>query len=96
MNENDIDAAAQYQAAYKLTFGSQSGQTVLRDLTSFCRGTETCVVAEKGQPIDVHRSLILEGRREVFLRIQRAMNLTPEQLIALVTGQRLRLGETDG
>ena len=96
MTENEIDAAAQYQAAYKHTFGSPAGQTVLRDLVSFCRAAETCVVAPTGQPVDVHRSLILEGRREVFLRIQRAMNLTPEQLIALATGQRLRLGETDG
>ena len=95
MSEADVDAAAQYQASYKQTFGPPWGQSVLRDLLAFCRGAETCIVAENGA-IDLHRTLVLEGRREVFLRIQNALGLTPEALIKLATRQVRRLGELDG
>lgn len=80
---------------YQLTFGSPAGQRVLIDLALFCRAAETCVVAEKGQPVDINRTMILEGRREVFLRAQNYMKLTPDDLMTLRRGRVLKLGEQD-
>jgi hypothetical protein len=72
--------------AYRLCFGSPAGRSVLVDLADFCRARETCVVAPPGQAIDRDRSLILEGRREVWLRIQQHIRLTDEQLYTLFVG----------
>lgn len=66
---------------YQLTFNSIHGQEVQRDLARYCRANETCVVVG-----DRDRSLILEGRREVWLRIQQQLNLTPQQLATLASG----------
>jgi hypothetical protein len=60
--------------AYCLAFGSPSGIAVMDDLTPFCRGAATCFHA------DARIHAALEGRREVWLRIQEHLNLTPEQL----------------
>lgn len=69
--------------AYQLTFGNNiASQEVMIDLALFCRANETCVI-----PGDRDRTLILEGRREVWLRIQQHLNLTGEQLAALYNGQ---------
>jgi len=35
----------------------------------------------------------LEGRREVWLRIQQQMNLSTEDLIALYNGQTIKIGD---
>lgn len=70
------------RAAFRRAFGSYAGQAVLIDLARFCRAGETCVIAG-----DHDRTLILEGRREVFLRIQEHLRLQPEQLYALYAGQ---------
>lgn len=75
--------------AYQLCFGSAAGNEVLMDLVLFCRAAETCVIAEKGKPVDRERTLILEGRREVWLRIQQHMKLTEEQLYALYNGRNI-------
>lgn len=71
--------------AFQLTFQQEqpANQTVLTDLSFFCRANESCVV-----PGDHDRTLLLEGRREVWLRIQQHLNLTPEQLFQLYGGQR--------
>jgi len=68
---------------YQLTFQTEqpANQKVLEDLARFCRANETCVV-----PGDRDRSLLLEGRREVWLRIQQHLQLSPEFLFALYTG----------
>jgi hypothetical protein len=79
--------------AYQLTFGSPAGNEVLADLVKFCRGIETCVV-----PGDHDRTLILEGRREVFLRLTDHLHLTSEQLYALHAGRNILIkaeGEDD-
>ena len=73
---------------YQLVFGSPAGQNVLLDLMPFCRAAETCAV-----PGDEHRTWILEGRREVILRILNHMNLTPEQLAALYAGKQFNTME---
>jgi hypothetical protein len=66
--------------AYQLAFGTVAGQAVLADLTPFCRAKETCVV-----PGDRDRTYVLEGRREVYLRIREYLELTPEQLVERYT-----------
>lgn len=62
--------------AYQLAFNAPGGEAVLMDLTSFCRARESCVV-----PGDRDRTYLLEGRREVYLRIRDYLDLTPEQLV---------------
>lgn len=68
--------------SYQLTFNTPAGQQVLIDLAVFCRANETCVI-----PGDRDRSLVLEGRREAFLRIQQHLCLTGEQLFELYSGR---------
>lgn len=51
---------------------------VLADLAKFCRATEPC-----WHP-DPRTHALLEGRREVWLRIQKHINLPAEMLIPLV------------
>lgn len=60
--------------AYDLTFDGVHGQQVLSDLAKFCRATETTFHS------DQRLHAVLEGRREVFLRIQKYLQLTPDQL----------------
>lgn len=72
--------------AYQLTFETVAGKAVLADLTKYCRGRETCVATpSRGAPVDVHRTFILEGRREVLLNIQNYLELTPEELVERYT-----------
>lgn len=94
MNDQEtVDQIRQRKADYQYCFGSPSGQRVMIDLVGFCRGAETCIAAEKGMPIDLNRTLVLEGRREVFLRIQQCLNLTPEELFSMLNGRAPRLKE---
>lgn len=67
--------------AYQLAFNMEAaGQAVLMDLATFCRANETCVV-----PGDRDRTYVLEGRREVYLRIRDHLDLTVEQLVEKYT-----------
>lgn len=65
------------QRAYQFVFNRDDAaiQAVLLDLAAFCRESETCVV-----PGDRDRTYVLEGRREVILRIRHHLSLTTEQL----------------
>ena len=62
---------------YLLVFGTPYGQEVLADLAVFCRATESCFDA------DPRIHAVLEGRREVWNRIQDHLHLTNEQVYAL-------------
>jgi len=75
---------------YELAFGSPAGQQVLADLARFCRAHETCAV-----PGDRDRTLLLEGRREVFLYIQQNSKLSEQQLLALVKVNGIEGGQDD-
>jgi hypothetical protein len=66
--------------AYQLAFNTPAGQAVLTDLSPFCRVRETCVV-----PGDRDRTYVLEGRREVYLRIRDYLDLTVEELVEKYT-----------
>lgn len=60
--------------AYQQCFGSPAGKAVLEDLIKFCRGSESCWHPDPR----IHAAL--EGRREVFLRIEQHVNETSDQL----------------
>lgn len=71
--------------AYKLVFQGDhkvAGDIVLRDLARFCRAHESCVI-----PGDHDRTLLLEGRREVWLRIQQHLKLSDQELYNLYAGK---------
>jgi hypothetical protein len=59
---------------------SAAVKAVLDDLATFCRANETCVI-----PGDRDRTYVLEGRREVYLRIRDHLELSPEQLLERYT-----------
>lgn len=78
---------------YQLAFGQPAGQEVLIDLAKFCRADQSCFDPDPR----VHAAL--EGRREVWLRIQQHLNLTPQQLTALYSGNQFMAvpaGEDNG
>lgn len=62
--------------AYVQTFNPESVfvQKVMRDLAKFCRKDQTTFHPDPR----IHAAL--EGRREVLLRIEQHLNLTPDQL----------------
>lgn len=78
------------RGAYHNTFRSIAGHKVLQDLAVFCRANETAGVP--GSP-DLTWNAI--GRREVFLRIQQHLNLSPEDLARLYGGKSLNPGGDD-
>jgi hypothetical protein len=57
--------------------------TLMADLAEFCRANTSCVVVGKDGHIDTHATALVEGRREVFLRIQATLNITDEQLLQM-------------
>jgi hypothetical protein len=66
---------------YQLCFRSPPGQEVLKDLARFCRAHESTFHA------DPRAHAMAEGRREVWLRIQQHLNLSPDQLWELYSGR---------
>lgn len=66
--------------AYAGTFNKESvfAQRVLKDLAKFCRANTTTFHPDPR----VHAEL--EGRREVWLRIQQFIHLTPEELLKIL------------
>jgi len=65
---------AERQTDYIRTFSTPHGEKVLADLARFCRANETTFHTDPR----VHAAL--EGRREVFLRLQAHLNLQDEEL----------------
>lgn len=65
--------------AYNRVFDRQSPftETVLRDLAKFCRAHETTYSP------DARIHAVLEGRREVWLKIQEYLNFTVEEIYEL-------------
>jgi len=75
---NLIEKARQFLArrrtVYVATFLNPMGEEVLKDLARFCRAHETTF------HVDARAHAVAEGRREVWLRIQRHLQLTDDQL----------------
>jgi len=69
------------QSAYRAVFTGPVGETVLADLAKFCRANES--IFDK----DPHVVARLEGRRDVWLRLQTHLNLSQEQLWKLQSGE---------
>lgn len=75
-----VEKAKQYlfarQTAYRAVFPMDAPQVekVLKDLAAFCRANQTTF-----NP-DPRANAVLEGRREVWLRIQHHLKLTQEQI----------------
>jgi len=67
---------------YQLAFTSPAGQGVLVDLAKFCRAHDDAWDA------DPRKSDLLAGRREVWLRIEKHLRLTPDQLYAIYAGHQ--------
>jgi len=74
---------------YQLAFTSPAGEMVLEDLTRFCRGDDTC------WRVDPREHALLEGRREVYLRIKRHLDLTTEQLLEIYANLKVAESESD-
>ncbi len=69
------DDTAELQKAYQIAFSGAPGQAVLEDLGRFCRAEEPCWSE------DQRHHARLEGRREVWLRIQNEINKPVEELL---------------
>jgi len=65
--------------AYKAIFGGPHGQEVLADLRRFCRATLPTADVN-----NVHTTFLLEGRREVWLRIMSHLQLTDDDIYNLI------------
>jgi hypothetical protein len=74
MSVETIDLITDLKRAFQLAFKSPAGETVLKELAGYCRAFTT--TAHENQ----HLSFVLEGRRQVYLRIQHYLNLNPEEL----------------
>jgi hypothetical protein len=68
------------QSAYRLVFdkGTEPGRAVLQDLAKFCRANKSAFHQ------DPRLHAVLEGRREVWLRIANHLKLSQEELWELI------------
>lgn len=68
------------QQAYQQTFGGSSRfvQLVLEDLARFCRANESTF------QVDPRAHALLEGRREVYLRIKQHLEMSPDELQRII------------
>jgi hypothetical protein len=71
--------------AYRMVFDekNQYTKTVLKDLAKFCRAHESTFHKDERQ------HAVLEGRREVFLRILEHLNLEADEFMALHRAKEL-------
>lgn len=82
-----IEQAKQFissrRRAYKYVFSedNQFSRDVLSDLARFCRADRSCFHTDSR----VHA--VLEGRREVWLRITQHLNLSEDELLRLYSAK---------
>jgi hypothetical protein len=74
-------ALGERRYAFQKTFNGPLAELVLKDLARFCRAHESTFESTERD------SLILEGRRQVWLRLQEHLRLSPDQLWVLYTGR---------
>jgi hypothetical protein len=67
--------------AYQLSFAGVNGEIVLHDMSKFCRANKSCF-----HP-DARVEALMEGRREVWLRIMDHLKLSEDQLSAIYIGK---------
>ena len=69
------------------------GLTALKDIARFCRAAETTFHPTQ----DARTQAMLEGRRQVWLRIEQHLKLSPEELLVVYRAAVLDpTGATDG
>jgi hypothetical protein len=73
------DEFRQWKNAFGV-FGSPDGQLILQDLMEFCHFLDDTF------NMDSHVRALYEGRRQVFLRIIKNLNLTTEEVMKLYRG----------
>lgn len=64
---------------YQRVFNGQDAEYVMQDLARFCRAEKSCFHT------DARTQALLEGRREVWLRIKHHLDLTEEELKEIYT-----------
>ena len=89
MTPAELDFLTERKRAYQLMFSSPAGQSVLKDLTRYCRAKMTTFSSSAERH---ERSWVLEGRRQVYLRIQQHLELDAKQLYKLYED----IGDYDG
>lgn len=67
--------------AYQKTFNGPLADVVLKDLARFCRAHQSTFNEND------RAHVLAEGRREVWLRLEHHLKLTPEQLWELYSGR---------
>ena len=77
-----VEQLRQLKAAYQVALMNDAGQLMQRDLRKFCRADESCFDADPR----VHAAF--EGRREVWLRINDFLTLSPEELASFVPSRQ--------
>lgn len=77
---NNQDEFRQWKNAYGV-FGSPDGQLILQDLLEYCHFLD-----ETFHP-DSHERAKRDGRRQVFLRIIKNLNLTTEEVMNIYRGK---------
>ena len=70
---------SQRAIAYRKTFENPEGRKVLADLRRFCWATLPTADVN-----NVHTTFLLEGRREVWLRIMAHLQITEEDVYTLI------------
>ena len=70
-------------AAYRRVFDAPEAETVLADLSDFCRARRAPFVSG-----DAMATGVLIGRQEVFHRIARYLNLSEDEVWELVSGRQ--------
>jgi hypothetical protein len=88
---NTIEFVRRRKRDYTLTFNRQSpaAVAVLLDLAKFCRANQSTF-----HP-DARSHAVLEGRREVWLRITNHLHLTTDELYSILGGATI-LRSSDG
>lgn len=76
-NEKALSFLRERKRSYQQGCGSETTALMMEDLARFCRAHESCFDPDPR----IHAAL--EGRREVWIRIQQHLTRTPEELMDL-------------
>ena len=78
------------RGAYREAFRDDAGKVVLADLERFCHARKTIHVEG-----DTHGTAQLEGRRQVWLRVQAFLGLSEDDIDALQRRAQLLEGDDE-
>jgi hypothetical protein len=81
--EKLVERLREKKKSYQGLFGNLLEADALRDLAWFCHAHHT--TADMTKNVNHERMLILEGRRQVWLRISEMLNLEPDEIVQLYT-----------